>query len=166
MDLTTKNFLDRSENELIIAETLRDISNDSKKKEFLKIPLEISFYSAVISHSYYAIFYSAKAILLTKDIKTTFPEVHKKTYDEFDNNFVKTGIIDVKLLEIYQKMIIRADHLLEIFKDLKFKRGLFTYQTISQANKEYAEDSLKNAKLFVNNITKIVKIIDEDIENV
>ena len=61
------------------------------------------------------------------------------------------------LIEIYKKMIVRADELLEIFKDEKWKRGHFTYQTIPQANKEPAEDSLKNSKFFVSNIMKVIK---------
>ena len=56
-------------------------------------------------------------------------------------------------------MIIRADALLEIFKYEKGKRGRFTYNTISHANKEPAEDSLKNAKFFLSNIRKVIEII-------
>ena len=121
------------------------------------LPDDISFYSSVISHSYYAIFYAAKAILLTKDIVTKSPEVHKNTFEEFKKNFVDTNELDVSFLKIYQKMIVRADELLEIFKDEKWKRGHFTYQTIPQANKEPAEDSLKHSKFFVSNVMKVIK---------
>ena len=157
MDLMIKNYIERAENEIVIAETLNKISMDLDAKQSLGIDDKMTFYSSVISHSYYAIFYSAKAILLTKKIKTSFPEVHKKTYEEFEKYFVKTGILDVKLLEIYEEMIIKADYLLEIFKDLKIKRGNFTYKTIPQANKEPAEDSLKNAKIFISNIIKVIE---------
>lgn len=95
--------------------------------------------------------------MLTKGIKTSPPEIHKKTLDEFKINFVDTGILDFKLLEIYKKMVIRAYQLLEIFKDEKWKRGNFTYNTIPQSNREPAEDSLKNAKVFVSNISKVIK---------
>ena len=158
MDLIIKSYIDRSENEIVIAETLKRLSNETTAKQFFGINDSMTFYSSAISHSYYAIFYAAKAILLTKNIKTTAPEIHKKTFEEFKRNFVDTGILDVKLLEIYRKMVIRADELLEIFKDEKWKRGNFTYNTIPQANKEPAEDSLKNAKLFVSNITKILQM--------
>jgi uncharacterized protein (UPF0332 family) len=92
-----------------------------------------------------------------KNIRTSSPEIHRKTLEEFDKNFVRTGILDVKLLQIYQKMIIRADDLLDIFAKEKGKRGRFTYNTIPQANKEPAEDSLKNAKIFLANITKVIE---------
>lgn len=152
-----KIFLDRAENELLIAEKLKLLSEDKNAKDFLRIPEKTTFYSSVISHSYYAIFYAAKAILLAKNIRTSPPEIHRKTYHAFRDNFVETGILDVKLLEIYKNMAIRADELLGIFGREKWKRGHFTYETIPQANKDPAEDSVKNAKLFVANISKIVK---------
>jgi len=140
-----------------MAEKLKEMSEDDKVRAFMQIPREMTFYSAVISHSYYSIFYSAKAILLTKRIKTYSPDIHKKTLDAFQQHFVDTGILDVKLLEIYKKLVIRADELLEIFKKEKRKRGDFTYDTIPQANQEPAEDSAKNAKIFLSNIKKVTE---------
>ena len=150
-------YLDRSNNEIMIAESLKRLTEQEGDKENFDLPEDISFYSAVISHSYYAIFYAAKALLLTKKIDTKAPEVHKKTFEEFKKNFVDTNELDINFLKIYRKMIVRADELLQIFKDEKWKRGHFTYQTIPQANKEPAEDSLKNAKFFVSNLMKVVK---------
>ncbi|MCX6710968.1 MAG: HEPN domain-containing protein [Candidatus Woesearchaeota archaeon] len=149
-------FLERADNELLAAESLKKLSEEAKLKEEFKLPSRITFYSSVISHSYYAIFYSAKGILLTKGIKTSAPEVHRKTFEAFKENLVDTGILDVRILEIYKRMAIRADELLEIFKDEKWKRGNFTYNTIPQANKEPAENSLRNAKTFVSSISKVI----------
>ncbi len=157
MDIMVEALIKRADTEMMLAEKLKVLSEEIEAKKFMKIPENVTFYSSVISHSYYAIFYAAKAILLTKNIKTSAPEIHKKTFDEFKKNFVDTGILDVKLLEIYKKMVIRADELLEIFKDEKWKRGNFTYNTIPQANRAPAEDSLKNAKLFVSNIIKVIQ---------
>ncbi len=157
MGSLTEIYLDRSNNEVMIAESLKRLTEEEDDKEHFDLPEDISFYSAVISHSYYAIFYAAKALLLTKNIDTKAPEVHKKTFEEFKKHFVDTKELDINFLKIYKKMIVRADELLQIFKDEKWKRGHFTYQTIPQANKEPAEDSLKNAKFFVSNIMKVVK---------
>jgi uncharacterized protein (UPF0332 family) len=121
-----KLYINRAENELVLAEKTNELSFDDKARGFMQIPDNMTFYSAVISHSYYSIFYAAKAILIAKGIKTDSPEVHKKTLDAFKENFVETGILDVKLFEIYKTMIIRADELLQIFKDEKKKRGYFT----------------------------------------
>lgn len=157
MDSMVKIYLQRALNEISAAKLLFIVSNDSIKKQEFQIEEETTFFSSVISHSYYAIFYGAKAILLTKGIKTEMPDVHKKTYEAFWENFVKTGILDMELLRIYQKMIVRADELLQIFKDEKWKRGHFTYQTIPQANKEPAEQSIQNALAFIKNIKLVIE---------
>ena len=114
MDSQIKTFTERANNELVLSGKIKLISEDDEAKEFLEIESKMTFYSSVISHSYYAIFYSAKAILLTKNIKTSSPEVHKKTFELFEKTFVDTGILDVKLLEIHKEIVIKADELLEI----------------------------------------------------
>lgn len=157
MDLQVKIYIERAKNEFIAAKKLKQMSDNQETKDFLEIPKDTTFYSSVISHSYYSIFYISKALLLTKNIKTSTPEVHKKTFDEFKKNFIDTGELDVSLLKIYKTLIIHADELLEIFKDEKWKRGNFTYKTIPQANKEPAEDSLKNAEKFISNIDKVIE---------
>lgn len=157
MDSLVEIYLERANNEIMAAESLKRLSEQNEDKKNFNLPDDVSFYSSVISHSYYAIFYAAKALLLTKGIKTEVPEEHKKTLDEFKKNFVDTQELDVSLLRIYKKMMVRADELLGIFKKEKRKRVEFTYQTIPQANKEPAEDSLKNSKFFVSNIMKVIK---------
>ena len=150
-------YLDRANNEIMVAASLKRLSERETDRVNFDLPDDVSFYSAVISHSYYAIFYAAKAILPTKDVETKSPEVHKKTFDEFKLRFVDTEELDLSFLKIYKKLIVRADALLEIFKHEKWKRGNFTYQTIPQANKEPADDSLKNSKFFVSNIMRLIK---------
>ena len=157
MDSMVKIYLERSLNELSQAKLLFAISDNVEKKQEFQIEEKTTFYSGAISHAYYSIFYAAKAILLTKNIKTSAPEVHKKTYEAFKEQFVDSGIIDIELLNIYKKMIVRADELLQIFKDEKWKRGHFTYKTIPQANKEPAEESVNNASKFIKNIKVIIE---------
>ena len=157
MDSIAKIYLERADTELLLASKIITLTEDEEVKIMLRIPKDKTFYSSVITHAYYAIFYAAKGILLTKGIKTSSPEVHKNTFEMFKKELVDTGILDFQLLEIYKKMVIRADELLCIFKDEKWKRGHFTYKTIPQANKKPADDSLSNAKLFVSNINKVIK---------
>jgi uncharacterized protein (UPF0332 family) len=149
-------YLHRAENEIVAAEKLKEMSDDEKVRGFMQIPSNMTFYSGVLTHAYYAIFYAAKAILLTKGIDTKSPEVHKKTLEAFRRELVETGMLDVGLFEIYSKMVVRADELLEVFREEKRKRGEFTYKTIPQANIEPAEDSVKNAIFFVSNIRKVM----------
>ena len=77
-------YLQRAENELVAAQMLFDISsNPLLQKEQFKLEKEFTFYSSVIIHSYYCIFYSAKASLIKTGIKTEAPEVHRKTIEAF-----------------------------------------------------------------------------------
>lgn len=151
-------YLQRAENELVAAQMLFDISSNIViQKEQFKLEKNFTFYNIVIGHSYYCIFYTAKAILIMEGIKTYAPEVHKKTLEAFDTHLVKTGKLDLELLKIYKKMIVRAEELLGIFSKEKGKRGEFTYQKLPQANQEPAKESLDNAYLFFKNINKILR---------
>ena len=147
MDSKVELYLKRSRTEMNMGILLLKSSGTELLNDF-DIPKDETFYSGVISHCYYSIFYSAKAMLLTKGIDTKAPGVHKKTIDEFKKQFIDTGILDMKLLMIYKKMIVKAESLLLIFKSEKKKRGDFTYNTIAQANIDPANESLDNAKIF------------------
>lgn len=147
MDSKVELYLKRARTEMNMGILLLNSSGNKLLNDF-NIPEDETFYSGVISHCYYSIFYSTKAMLLTKGIDTKAPEVHKKTLEEFKKHFIDSGILDIKLLLIYKKMIIKAESLLQIFKLEKKKRGDFTYNTISQANIEPANESLENAKTF------------------
>ncbi len=153
MKPTAKLYLERADNELAQAELLFRISQTPELQQEFELPKRYTFYSGAISHAYYAIFNSAKAMLMEADIKTESPNVHQKTYDAFESHFVKSGKLDLKLLVIYKKMLVRAEELLGIFKLEKAKRGTFTYHQLPQANKEPAEESLENAKTFYRHIT-------------
>ncbi len=158
MNDEAKLYIQRAENELIAAQMLFDVSSNSAlQKEQFRLEKNFTFYSIVISHAYYSIFYSAKAILIKEEIITEAPEVHKKTLEAFEKYLVSTGKLDIELLKIYQKMIVRADDLLGIFFMEKRKRGEFTYQKLPQANKEPARESLDNASFFFKNINKVLR---------
>ncbi|MCK5233752.1 MAG: HEPN domain-containing protein [Candidatus Aenigmarchaeota archaeon] len=157
MDTLVELYVDRAQNEIELAKSVFKISQNTSLKSQLGVNEGVTFYSAVISHSYYAIFYSAKAVLLLKGIKTRAPEEHRKTLVAFEKELVNTGYVDVKLLEIYKKLVIEADTLLEIFSLEKSKRGKFTYHKIAQANEMPAKESIENAKVFFKNINAIVE---------
>ena len=151
MDLRYKIYLARAENELNLSQILERISNDKKMQINVFGFKEDTYYSAVITHAYYTIFYAAKAYLVLKGIHTNPPEEHKKTFEEF-SKIVEEGVLDLELLKLYHKMIIRADTLLHIFELEKSKRGTFTYRRLPQANKEPAQKSILNAKTFFKNL--------------
>lgn len=156
MDTIVSSYLDRAQNEIILSDSIMRLSTDKLTKEQFKIPKESVFYSAVISHAYYAIFYSAKAILLSRGIKTSYPNVHNETLNAFKDHLVDTGILDYELFVIYKKVAFKAIQLYSIFSTEKKKRGTFTYTTLPQAEHGYALESLKNSKLFYRNIKSVI----------
>jgi uncharacterized protein (UPF0332 family) len=145
----------RAEDEFLLCQNDMQLSIDNKTKEFLGIPDDKTFFYSVISHAYYSIFYSAKAYLFSKGIKTYPPNEHKKAYNEL-KKLVIEKVLDRELFDIYETEIIKADSLLQIFKSEKKKRGKFTYQIRSEANIPFAQESIKNAENFVSSIKAIL----------
>lgn len=140
-------YIERAENEFTAGKILFEVSqNQEMQVEQYKLKKNFTFYSAVISHTYYCIFYSAKAILTKEGIRTYSPNIHKNTLEAFETHLVINGKLDVELLKIYKQMIIRAEELLGIFAKEKGKRGEFTYQKLSQANLEPAMESTRKLR--------------------
>ncbi len=155
MDSEARLLFERAENELDLAKSIFMLTeNKNIQLEIFHLDKTQTFYSSVISHSYYCIFYSAKAYLLIKGMKTDAPEIHRKTFEEF-KKFVSKGVVSKELLRLYEEALIKAETLLWIFKNEKKKRGEFTYQKIAQANKEPARQSLENARIFFSNLYRI-----------
>ena len=106
MDLNYNLYLERANNEIKFADIALIVSNNKELQvNVFKIEQPETYYSSVISHAYYCIFYSAKAYLAKKGIKTEAPEEHKKTYEEF-RRLVFLGTIDKELLKIYDEIIV------------------------------------------------------------
>src|SRR3989344_4040954 len=114
MDIKVKGYLDRAENELVLAKANFELSTKEKIKSKLAVPLNKTFFNNVISESYYAIFYSAKAFLLSLNIETEPPEEHKKTYEEF-KKIIKSKKLDQQLAQVYDEEADKAETLLRIF---------------------------------------------------
>ncbi len=156
MDSRVKLYLNRVEDEFLLAQQDMKISIDNKLKEILGIRQEKTFFHSVISHAYYTIFHCAKAYLLSKGIKTQPPEEHKATYEEFAK-LVNKGLVDKELLSLYEDAIGKAESLLNIFFLEKRKRGFFTYNIKSEANIPYAKESIENAKKFITALKGIIE---------
>jgi uncharacterized protein (UPF0332 family) len=151
-------YLDRAKNELDLAKVIFKLSTEASLKLEFELKEDTTFFSNVISISYYCIFYSAKSFLLTKGIRTEMPNEHRKTLEEFEK-LSNSGVIDTELLKIYKEAVVKADELLGIFKAEKSKRGQFVYKKLPQANLEPAKESLKNAEKFFKNINLVISTI-------
>jgi uncharacterized protein (UPF0332 family) len=149
-------YIQRAKNELDLAKAIFKLSTNKKIKMELELKEDLTFFSNVICNSYYCIFYSAKALLQSKNITTRPPEEHKKTLKEF-KKLVISGEIDRSLLKIYESETVRANELLGIFRKEKRKRGKFTYQKLPQANLKPAKESADNAEKFYRNINMLLE---------
>ncbi len=156
MDLKVSLLIDRGENEILAAQVLKKLSEEDSLKIEFDLPISTSFYSSVISHAYYSIFYCAKAYLIHKNISLLLKQgQHQQVYFEF-RKLVNKGIIETELLNIYEDVKGKAEVLLDILKTEKDKRTNFSYETIPQANKQPAEDSLNNAIFFISHIKELL----------
>lgn len=156
MDSEVSLMLNRANNELNAARALKKLSEEEELKALLEVPVNSTFYSSVISHAYYAMFYGAKAYLLSKGEKFVKQGQHQQVYIKF-RKFVKEGVIDKELLLVYEDVKIKAEELLEVLDSEREKRKNFTYETSSEANREPAEKSLENAAFFISHIIKFIK---------
>jgi uncharacterized protein (UPF0332 family) len=156
MESLVKLYLEKAENELVLAESLFKISSNNILKEKLEVSSDNTFYSAVITHSYYCIFNSAKAYIISKGVKVSEQGQHQAVYHGF-RRFVLQGVADKELLNIYEDLRMKAEALLDIFRNEKEKRTTFTYKTSAQANIEPAKESMDNAGKFFKNINYIIK---------
>jgi len=152
----TELYMQRAEDEFLLAKNDMTLSNDVELKVKLGIPIDKTFYHSVISHAYFAIFHAAKAYLFSKGIKTSPPREHQKTYDSFAK-LVNNGVLDKELLVIYADEMMKAEGLLHIFKREKKKRGRFTYNVKSEANIPFAQESVGHAREFISSIKGLLK---------
>ena len=164
MDSNINICLERADNELLLSKAiyLLSESGDLKKSKF-NLPEDITFYSSVISHAYYGIFYSAKAYLISKNVPIPEQGQHNAVYYKF-KQFVKKGDIDKELLNIYNDLRIKAKTLLEILDKEGENRTTYTYHTLPQANKEPSEKSIENAQNFVSNMNALIKNLSTKVD--
>ncbi len=158
MDLKVKILIERAENELLASRALKMMSEDVSLKNLTELPPDTTFYSAVISHAYYAIFHSAKAYLLSKNVSLPEQGQHQAVYFSF-RSAVRNGDLDAELLALYEEVKIKAEALLEIFEKEEKNRAKFTYKTVAEANKEPAESSIKNARTFFTHLRGLIENI-------
>jgi len=157
VDSRVSLFLNRADNELLAARTLYRISIDEQRKIAFQLPSRITFYSSVISRAYYSIFYCTQAYLQSKRISISSKQgQHQQVYSAF-KRLVMGGIVSKDLLVLYDSVRIKAELLLSIFHNERRKRSQFTYETLPEANRSPAEESLRQAFLFVSPLKQLLR---------
>ena len=114
-----------------------------RAKRYLKsaeILLEAGDYESSVSRTYYAMFYSAQAMLLTKNLSFSS---HKGVISTFGEHFVKTGIFPKEM----------GRELNKAFE----KRQIGDYEYTFVISKMEAEEILGNGKKFIEKIAQHLK---------
>lgn len=99
--------------------------------------LQDADYDSTVSRAYYAMFYAAEAVLLTKDMAFSS---HKAVISAFGKYFVKTGIFDRQM-----------------GKDLNIifdERQLGDYEPMFSISQDNANHAIEVAKGFVDTISR------------
>ncbi|CAD7768537.1 hypothetical protein AIOGIFDO_00319 [Candidatus Methanoperedenaceae archaeon GB37] len=114
-----------------------------KAKKYLKsaeMLLKEGDYESSVSRTYYAMFYCAQAMLLTKNLSFSS---HKGIISAFGEHFVKTGVFPKEM----------GRELNRAFE----KRQLGDYEYTFVISKRETEEMLESGKKFVNEIVQYLK---------
>jgi len=114
-----------------------------KAKRYLRsaeLLLEAGDYESSVSRTYYAMFYSAQAMLLTKNLSFSS---HKGVISAFGEQFVKTGIFPREM----------GRELNKAFE----KRQIGDYEYTFVISKVEAKEIFENGKKFIEQITQHLK---------
>jgi uncharacterized protein (UPF0332 family) len=145
----------KATNDLSLSKGLLRISTDPTIKDSLGYPNETTFFDWVIVSSYYSIFHATQALLGIKGIKIE-NRLHIATLIAFANHYIINQELAEELFLLYEDAESKATELLEIFEEEKEKRGLFQYHRLSRNNHEPAQESVKNAEIFLEAVQEIL----------
>lgn len=102
-----------------------------------QIEYKNGIYDVLVSRAYYAMFYAAEALLLTKSLRFS---KHSAVHAALGKYFAKTGEVKQEL----HKMLLNAFNI----------RSTADYDYVEEITKEQGEKTLKDAEYFVNEIKK------------
>ncbi len=145
----------KATNDLLLSGGLLKISTEDKTKKSLDYPEDATFFDWVIVSSYYSIFHAAQALLGIKGIKIV-GRVHHATLVSFARHFILNNELEDELFLIYEDVENKAKDLLEIFEEEKKKRGMFQYHRLSRNNLRPAQESLENARTFLDAVGRVL----------
>ncbi len=78
------------------------MENAREVLEVARLNLENDFYGSACNRAYYSVFYAASALLFAKGM--SFGK-HSAVLSAFRQHFIKTGELDVKWSEVYQRIM-------------------------------------------------------------
>ena len=127
-----------------MAQTTSKIEGElNRAKDSLKAAeqlLEFGLFADSVSRSYYAVYHSARALLLKHSL---VPKTHKGVASLFAQHFVKTGKIPKEFMVI--------------LKEEKEDRQLGDYEPLEEFDSQRAEKRLNDAKRFLLQMEKLIR---------
>jgi len=114
----------------------------NKNLEAARKDIQDGFFDSAVSRAYYAMFYCAEALLLTKELRFS---KHSAVHSAFGEYFAKTAEVNPELHKI----------LLKAFET----RSNGDYEYMEEITKEEAKKMLKDADFFVSEIKKKLETI-------
>jgi uncharacterized protein (UPF0332 family) len=158
-------FLNNSKNSLDCANALFEISLNEKIRSLMGFE-KFDGYLWVINASYYSMFYNVRALLESIGVKIKGEEsIHFNVFNSLIYYFYSNGRLDRKFIEYFEDAgeeaakILGKEKARKVVTDYsseKEKRGRFTYQVGEIAMRGKAETSLNRAKLFNEEIRKLI----------
>ncbi len=116
------------------------IEKAERSLEAAKVLFERGDYDFAVSRAYYAMFYCAKAMLLTKRITT---RKHSSTISLFIEKFVKSGEFSEEL----------ASYLIDAYR----KRQIGDYDVFIIPTRSEAKDLINKAEVFIKEVRNYLK---------
>lgn len=163
----TEFFINNSKNSFDSAKILFDISNNKELQKRLGYP-GFNGYLWAINSSYYSMFYMTRALLEKDGAKIKSDQsIHISVFNALVYYFYLTGKIEKKIIEGLQEAGEEASELMgkektkmliNDYYNEKEKRGRFTYEMGEIAMQNKAETSLKRARIFNEEIRKMIEI--------
>lgn len=106
----------------------------------------------------FVLFYFPRYTSLAWDQKIKdYWKVDYATLISFAKHFIINNELAEELFLIYEDAENKASELLGIFEEEKDKRGLFQYHRLSRNNFEPAQESVENAKKFLQAVQEVLK---------
>jgi uncharacterized protein (UPF0332 family) len=111
------------------------MENAHEVLEVARLNLDNDYYGSACNRAYYAVFYAASALLFAKGM--SFGK-HSAALSAFRQHFIKTGELDVKWSEIYQRIMSH--------------RQIGDYDINLRVEKEQATGDVRDAQAFVEEV--------------
>lgn len=116
------------------------IKRSMKYLKSAEILLKVGDYESSVSRTYYAMFYSTQAMLLTKNLSFSS---HKAVISAFGEHFIKTGLLPKEM----------GRELNRAFE----KRQISDYEYTFVVSKEETKSMLVNGRKYVENVVQFLK---------